>query len=85
MAHFFTAVPETVALLRVKGVFSEAPVFQRNSTEELFVKVGSAFLRLIGHGGTSRSGTFWSAIAGSDIVERAGAVYMTPRMIAVAA
>lgn len=68
---FFTPL-EGTALLRFRGSFTEAKLFERNS--QIYAKRGSSFVRLLSHERTSVDKLFWSEIKGVPYREHTGFV-----------
>lgn len=66
---------EGSALLRCKGTYTEAPLFEYNG--QIFVKRGKGFLKLLSHERTSDASVNWTNIRGVLIHEHQGHVYLS--------
>jgi hypothetical protein len=66
---FFNPLEGSV-LLRSKGSFTEAKIFERNG--QIYAKRGNAYIRLMTHERTSVDKLFWSEIKGTPYREHTG-------------
>lgn len=53
----FQEITDGLAILLRKGIYSQVPLFKRN--DNVYAKVGSGFIRLYKHGGTSVPTISW--------------------------
>lgn len=59
--EFFTAIPEAKAVIHSNGSYEEADLYHMN--QEIYVKKGSAFVKLHANRATSRRSTFWKTLS----------------------
>lgn len=69
---FFTPL-EGTTLLRCKGIYTEAKLFEHDG--KLYAQKGKGFIRLLSHERTSDSSVNWTAIKGIYYREHEGHVF----------
>ena len=81
--NFFTIIPEAQAVIVVRGVYRQVPLFERGG--KIYAKIGNGFVRLMQGGGMSTPAGKWIEydVPEGEAVEAQGYLTYTPvKMIA---
>lgn len=80
--EFFTPIPEAQAIIAVRGVYRQVPLFTRSG--KTYAKIGSGFVRLMAGGGMSTPVGKWVDVDASEgiLTESQGYLtYSAPKLI----
>jgi hypothetical protein len=76
---YFEVIDDGQAIIRSNGVFRQVPIAVRDG--KIYAKYGAGYVKLSGHGDTSRSRVFWHQIdpgEGRYVEKGMSVVYLAP-------